>query len=142
MLFQTQFISQKPAIMPDHMSKIHLFHELLMQRALRIQVRDKNHKAYRISFRESRNRKLAEVVEASTSKNKLKKDLFGSYMQKTMFGESYLNLNDGIYLDFLHCFSKNPSKKVASWFYDVGLADLFDLDKKEKEQADQIGSFY
>jgi len=143
-ILQYQKVSPQPAIMYEHTSKLAKFSSFVMQRSLRLYLKDKDRKAYLIAWRERKYKLMAEY-ETSLKTNKLVRDQNGCSLFKHLFGESFLNVRSGLYFDFLHCFSKKPSPDVV-WIFDGGLAEMLDpsfvrsllSQEKVKEKKEEV----
>ena len=130
--------------MYEHVSKLAKYASFVMQRSLRLYLREKDRKSYLIAWRERKYKVMAEY-ESGLRSNKLSRDQNGCSLYKYLFGESYLNVRSGLYLDFLHCFSKKPAQE-CTWIFDGGLAEMFDPNfvrslisqERTKEKKDEI----
>lgn len=137
MITQCQNIGPKPLILRDHVLKLEQFDSFLMQRALRLYLKDKDRKAYAINLKERRDKMVAHLEEFSSRPGF--RDSAGCSLFRAVFGESYSNLKDGIYIDFLHCFLESTSA-TPFWIYDFGLSELMYGGKNDKDKKEDTSS--
>lgn len=120
-------------IMDKHILKLSQFDHFLLQRALRLNKKDKDRKALTIIYKEHRNR-MFNRLEAFKAKVKDEdKQTHGGSFYQCIFGEKNLCIQDSIYFDLLHSFEDPTLSK--GHLLDLGLIDLFTKDKPDLKQT-------
>lgn len=130
-VLQVPALGPRPSILPEHRLRALEFSHFLSQRALRVHNKDKDRRTWMLTFRLHRT-KLIEEVEFAKEKSKSSKDQLSCLLYSTIYGENYLDVRNGIYLDMMLSFREtNQGKRI----YDLGLTRLFKSAEEPSEPA-------